>query len=218
MTPKPKGPNGDGDGPDGKPKGEGSDGDDTPSQKHGSIDASKDMAGAQDKADDFAHKGRSGGGGEGTPKPPETPGQSVHTRPSGQPDPNATPGGTPTKLEGSAEARENLRIENDSATTLARAGYKIDQNTGDVGANGRSKPDYKMEGQLWDCYAPRDNRETIRRELRKKVKDQSPNIVINMEKSSWTVEDMKAVLPTVKGLKEVKIIDQNGNIIDAFPQ
>jgi hypothetical protein len=29
---------------------------------------------------------------------------------------------------------------------------------------------------------------------------------------------MKALLPTVKGLTEVKIIDKNGAIIDAFPQ
>lgn len=33
-----------------------------------------------------------------------------------------------------------------------------------------------------------------------------------------TVDEMKDLLPHVKGLEEVKIIDKDGNIIDAFPQ
>lgn len=228
MTGKPRTPSGHGKGGDGdgsgKPgdgsgkPGDGSDG--KPSQKHGDIDASTGVSPAQKAIRGKLEDGQAGKGEDGKPGETTTPSQSTaHTQPSGQPDPNAKAGGTPSDTtSGSLENRQNLRIENDSATILARAGYKIDQNTGDVGVNGRSKPDYKMEGQLWDHYAPHDNRETIRRELRKKVKEQTPNIVINMERSNMSLDDMKALLPTVKGLQEVKIIDRNGNIIDAFPQ
>jgi hypothetical protein len=224
MTGKPRTPSGKpGDG-NGKPgDGNGTSGDGTdgkPSLKSGDVDASTGVGPAQQVIRSKFEEGQAGQGGDGKPGETTTPPQSTaHTRPSGQPDPNAQPGGTPSDTtSGSTENRQNLRIENDSATILARAGYKIDQNTGDVGVNGRSQPDYKMEGQLWDHYAPHDNRETIRRELRKKVKEQTPYIVINMERSTMSLDEMKALLPTVKGLTEVKIIDKNGNIIDAFPQ
>jgi hypothetical protein len=67
------------------------------------------------------------------------------TKPSRQPDPNAKPGGTPTDAStGSPKQREGHRIENDSAAILARAGYKISQNTGEKGVSGVSEPDYNM--------------------------------------------------------------------------
>lgn len=223
MTPRPRTPGGD-NGPngDGKP-GDGSSGDGTgdgrPSQQHGSIDASSSISNAQDATNDVADHGRPPGSGK--PGDPTTPTPSTTgTQPSGQPDPNATPGGTPSEEPGaSPKKQEGLRIENDSATILARAGYNIKQNTGEKGANGTSDPDYNMEGKLWDCYAPSsEKRDSVRGELRDKVKKQSGSIVINMERSPMSVDEMKALLPHVKGLEEAKIIDKNGNIIDAFPQ
>jgi hypothetical protein len=210
MTGKPRTPSG-------KP-GDGKPADGKPPLKSGDVDASAGVGPAQEVIRGKLEDGQAGGGGK-PGEPPTPPSSTAHTRPSGQPDSNARPGGTQTDTShGSVENRENLRIENDSATVLAKAGYRIDQNPPEVGVNGRSNPDYKMEGKLWDNYAPRDNRETIRRELRKKVKEQTPYIVINMERSSMSLADMKALLPTVKGLSEVKIIDKNGAIIDAFPQ
>ncbi|GAA4430000.1 hypothetical protein ACFQV2_15640 [Actinokineospora soli] len=211
MAPKPRKP-GDGNGQPG-------DGADRPSQQHGSINAGNGVDSALDATMDTAKLGEPGTG-QGKPPETTTPSQSGHTRPSEPPNPNAKPGGTPTNTEvGSPKQREGHRIENDSATILARAGYKISQNTGEKGRNGTSDPDYNMEGKLWDCYAPSsDKRENIRSELKDKAKKQSGSIVINMERSPMTVEEMKAILPHVKGLEEVKIIDKNGNIIDAFPQ
>ncbi|MEV6626653.1 hypothetical protein AB0M83_29290 [Amycolatopsis sp. NPDC051106] len=222
MTGKPRTPSGkpgDGKPGDGKPgDGTGKPADGKPPLKSGDVDASAGVGPAQEVIRAKLEDGQAGGGGK-PGEPPTPPSSTAHTRPSGQPDPNARPGGTPSDTShGSVENRENLRIENDSATVLAKAGYRIDQNPPEVGVNGRSNPDYKMEGKLWDNYAPRDNRETIRRELRKKVKEQTPYIVINMERSTMSLADMKALLPTVKGLTEVKIIDKNGAIIDAFPQ
>ncbi|TVT53284.1 hypothetical protein FNH05_12025 [Amycolatopsis rhizosphaerae] len=190
-----------------------------PSQKHGDIDAGAGISSAQRATFEAAQQGRPGGSDGRTP-PPNPPGRTGHTRPSGQPDPNSEPGGTPTDTSvGSPKQREGHRIENDSATILARAGYKISQNTGEKGVNGTSDPDYNMEGKLWDCYAPSsDKRDNVRSELRDKAKKQSGSIVINMARSPMTVEEMKAILPHVKGLEEVKIIDRNGTIIDAFPQ
>ena len=213
MTPKPRTPDGS------NPKGDGNSGDGKPSQSHGSIDASSSVSNAQDATSEVAQAGRPPGSGK--PGDPTTPTpSSSHTQPSGQPDPNATPGGTPSEEPGaSPKKQEGLRIENDSATILARAGYKISQNTGEKGANGTSDPDYNMEGKLWDCYAPSsEKRDNVRSELRDKVKKQSGSIVINMERSPMSVDEMKALLPHVRGLEEAKIIDKNGNIIDAFPQ
>lgn len=202
---------GGGDGPGGKPG--------KPSQRTGKVDASSDVGKAQDTTAEIAKLGRPGGEG-GKPGETTTPSRTGHTQPSNAPNPNAQPGGTPTNTEvGSPKQREGHRIENDSATILARAGYKISQNTGEKGRNGTSDPDYNMEGKLWDCYAPSSgNRENIRSELKDKAKKQSGSIVINLERSPMTVEEMKAILPHVKGLDEVKIIDKDGNIIDAFPQ
>jgi len=213
VTPKPRTPDGS------NPKGDGNSGDGKPSQSHGSIDASSSVSNAQDATSEVAQAGRPPGSGK--PGDPTTPTpSSSHTQPSGQPDPNATPGGTPSEEPGaSPKKQEGLRIENDSATILARAGYKISQNTGEKGANGTSDPDYNMEGKLWDCYAPSsEKRDNVRSELRDKVKKQSGSIVINMERSPMSVDEMKALLPHVRGLEEAKIIDKNGNIIDAFPQ
>jgi hypothetical protein len=223
VTPKPRTPGGNNDpNGDGTPgDGNSGDGNGRPSQSHGSIDASSSVSNAQDATAEVAQAGRPGGGGNqpGTPTTP-TPSTPTGTQPSGQPDPNATPGGTPTDTTlGSPKQQEGHRIENDSATILARAGYNIKQNTGEKGVNGTSDPDYNMEGKLWDCYAPNsDKRDNVRGELRDKVKKQSGSIVINMERSPMSVDEMKALLPHVKGLEEAKIIDKNGNIIDAFPQ
>lgn len=217
MTPRPRTP--DGHNPKG---GNGDSGDGKPSQSHGSIDASSSVSNAQDATVEIAEQGRPPGSGTaGKPGDPSTPTTSSgHTQPSGQPDPNATPGGTPTDTTmGSPKQQEGHRIENDTATILARAGYNIKQNTGEKGVNGTSDPDYNIEGKLWDCYAPSsDKRDNVRSELRDKVKKQSGSIVINMERSPMSVDEMKALLPHVKGLEEAKIIDRNGNIIDAFPQ
>ncbi|CAM3658125.1 hypothetical protein KIPE111705_19240 [Kibdelosporangium persicum] len=220
-------PGGGGDGPGKPPDGEGTGkpgdpGSDPPPQKSdsGAVDASAGLNSALGKTEDFADKGEPGAG-QGKPgETPTTPSSMAHTRPSGQPDPNATPGGTPTDTStGHRLQREGHQIENDSAVILARAGYKISQNTGEKGNSDRSDPDYNMEGKLWDCYAPRsDKRDSVRSELREKVKEQSGSIVINMARSPMTIEEIKALLPHVKGLEEVKIIDKNGTIIDAFPQ
>jgi hypothetical protein len=115
---------------------------------------------------------------------------------------------------GSPKQREGHRIENHSAAILARAGYKISQNTRENGVSGVSEPDYNMEGKLWECYAPSsDKRDNVRGELRDKVKKQSGCIIINMKRSPMMVEELKATLPHVRGLEEAKIIDRN-----AFPQ
>lgn len=235
MTPKPKNPGGshngggndNGGGADHNGKPPGGDGDgkpaDPPSKKSesGSVDASAGLTSAMDKTGEFAAKGEPGAGHGKKPGDPPTPPSSLaHTKPSGQPDPNAKPGGTPTDTSsGSLEKREGLRIENESAVLLAKAGYKIDQNTGEKGKNGTSDPDYNMEGKLWDCYAPMSGkRDQVRSELRDKVKKQSGSIVINMERSPMTLDEMKALLPHVRGLEEAKIITKDGTIIDAFPQ
>jgi hypothetical protein len=219
MPGKPR--TGGGDGNTGKP-GDGTSGDRRPSQTHGNIDASKSVSSAHEAISQAAHAGRPGSGDQTTStNPTTTPStSSIHTQPSGTPDPNAVPGGTPANTAiGTALQREGHRIENDSATILARAGYKINQNTGAKGKNGLSEPDYEIEGKLWDHYAPRtDNEGSIRTELRDKVKTQTGTIVINMERSPMTVEQMQAIFPKVNGLEQVKIIDKAGNIIDAYPR
>jgi hypothetical protein len=74
------------------------------------------------------------------------------THPSRVPDPAAEPTGNPTFIN-EKEAPENklaLQRENESARTLARTGYAIEQNPT---VPGDKNPDYRIEGKIFDNLA-----------------------------------------------------------------
>jgi hypothetical protein len=146
---------------------------------------------------------------------------SGHTQPSRMPDPNAAPGGRPTNIPRGAdpETARSLERENESATTLQRAGYDAYQNP-DPLPNGK-KPDYRIEGEIFDNYAPRTgNARNIASEMAEKVKsEQTERVVLNLTDSPVDLEAMRAQLHDwpVNGLREVIAIDKQGNILHLYP-
>lgn len=76
--------------------------------------------------------------------------------------------GPPAKPGKNDRAPENLRAlsrENESATALADAGYGVQQNPPVPGghARGIKRPDYRINGHLFDNYAPGGTKDTARK-------------------------------------------------------
>lgn len=145
---------------------------------------------------------------------------SGHTEPARAPDPNAKPGGHPTKIPERADptTRRGLERENESADILARAGYDVEQNPGEM-PNG-TKPDYRINGKIFDNYAPSaDAPRSIATAIEKKVGRQADHIVVNLGDSPVTAEALSEQLKTwpIQGLKEVIAVDRNGTIVHLFP-
>jgi hypothetical protein len=142
------------------------------------------------------------------------------TRPSGTPDPNATPSGRPTRIrpQEDADTQRSLQRENESANTLAQHGYDVEQNPT---VPGDKNPDYKIEGQVFDNYAPTTaNPRNIAGWIQTKVDEgQADRIVLNLTDSSVDPARLSAQLRDwpIPGLKEVKVIDRSGNVIDFYP-
>ena len=96
------------------------------------------------------------------------------------------------------------------------------QNTGDTG-DPLSKPDYLLEGRVFDCYSPGE-RTSVRNlwtATRQKIVDeQTQRVVINLQ--DWR-GDMSALRKQfadwpVENLKEVKAIMPNGDIAQIIPE
>ena len=146
---------------------------------------------------------------------------SGHTQPSRVPDPKANPGGHPTNIPKGADAGTTraLQRENESATTLARAGYDVEQNPETL-PNGRN-PDYRIDGKVFDNYSPSTgNARNIATEMLKKVeREQTDRVVLNLADSPVDLGAMRTQLHDwpVDGLKEVIAIDKLGNILHLYP-
>ncbi|MGW3046308.1 CdiA C-terminal domain-containing protein, partial [Kitasatospora sp. NPDC001159] len=157
-------------------------------------------------------EGNGGGGGGSSP--------SMETRPSGSPDPNATPGGRVTPIDKSADATtvRSITRENESAEILAKNGYKVEQNPK---VPGDKNPDYRVEGEIMDCYAPTtDKPRAISHKIQEKVDEgQADRIVLNMSDTPVDMDAMRKQLNDwpINGLKEVKVIDKAGNILHLYP-
>ncbi|HEX8825818.1 MAG TPA: hypothetical protein VF794_38260 [Archangium sp.] len=108
--------------------------------------------------------------------------------------------------------------ENESARLLAKNGYDVEQNPLRKG-NGKA-PDYKLNGEYADCYAPStDNPRNIRDTIASKVnKQQADRIVLNLEDSQVELEAlMKQLLESpIAALKEIIVI-KGGRIILFHP-
>lgn len=132
--------------------------------------------------------------------------------------PNAQPGGTRTKIEGSAEKQRSLERENESADIMAKAGYDVEQNPT---VPGPKEPDYRIEGQVFDNYAPKTgNPKAIAAKIHEKVSGgQADRIVLNLSDSpvgAGALSDRLQRWP-IRGLKEVVVIDGDGNIVHLYP-
>jgi hypothetical protein len=88
-----------------------------------------------------------------------------------------------------------------------------------VNAYGK-KPDYRIEGKYFDCYAPStDNLTTIRKHLSGKVKEhQADRIILNLDDCPRSMPEIRSILERrpIAGLNEILVI-QNGNIVQFYP-
>jgi len=144
-----------------------------------------------------------------------------HTEPARAPDPNAKPGGRPTNISKNddAETVRSLGRENESATTLAKAGYDVEQNPATL-ANGK-RPDYRVNGEVFDNYAPITGKaRNISDGIAEKIEEQqTERVVLNLKDSPVGLDAMRAQLHDwpIEGLKEVIAIDKLGNILHLYP-
>jgi uncharacterized protein YukE len=140
------------------------------------------------------------------------------TNPSGRPDPGRKPGGRRTNAHPTKKKDLPLRRENESADTLAREGYDVEQNPPPK-PNGKN-PDYKIEGEYFDNYAPSSNDlDNIRDQISKKVKgDQADRIVLNLDDCPRSIEDIRGILERkpVGDLKEILVV-RDGKVIPFYP-
>jgi hypothetical protein len=180
----------------------------------GMADIVQDAAGP-DRVD-MTFDGNGGGGGDW-----DTADEYPGTKPSRQPDPAAKPRGNPESISKNDDA-ETIRAkgrEVHSAETLAKQGYDVEQSPGKL-PNGRN-PDFRIEGQVFDNYAPTaDNPRSIWRGVEKKVnKGQTDRVVLNLGDSDVDMGALRAQFHDwpVNGLNEVMVIDRAGNIVHLYP-
>jgi hypothetical protein len=158
-----------------------------------------------------------GGAAAGGGKPGVTPVPRGFTRPAFPPDPNRLPRGTPKKVHPTRVDDKPLRRENESAIVLARAGYDIEQDPPPMPSGKR--PDYRVHGEYWDCYAPGDaTLSTIRRELSGKVRGGTPRVVLNLDDYPGHADQIKPILRDrgIHGLKEVLVV-RRGTVTPFYP-
>jgi hypothetical protein len=142
------------------------------------------------------------------------------TTPTKTPDEKAIPRGSKTKVNqaNDKETARSLVRENESAVILAQKGYDIEQNPMIIGTT--KKPDYLIENNIFDCYAPSgNNARNILSNIRFKItNDQSYRIVLNLDDSDISITTIKAELQKypITGLEEIIII-QNNNVLQFYP-
>jgi hypothetical protein len=130
--------------------------------------------------------------------------------------------GHPTRPGPNDRKPENisaLQRENESARTLADNGYHVEQNPLPK-PNGK-KPDYRINGEYYDCYAPNSSsvRNIATNVAKEKVRrDQADRIILNLDDTSVEIEAIKKQLVDwpISGLKEVIAI-KNGSVVPVLP-
>lgn len=147
--------------------------------------------------------------------------ESPQTHPTAQPDPTVEPAGPPARIRDHDDdaTKRSLQRENESAQTLAKAGYQVEQNPK---IPGDKNPDYRIEGRIFDNYAPGETTKprNIASEIQKKVdRGQTDRVILNLTDSLVDLDAMRAQLHDwpIAGLKEIIVIDKAGNVLHFYP-
>ena len=118
--------------------------------------------------------------------------------------------GEKTKIppRANAQVQRQLERENETAELLAQSGYDVEQNPPPL-PNGK-KPDYIINGEVFDCYTPSSsNPNQIRKGISRKVrKEQASRIVLNLDESGVSLEDLEQTLTNnkINDLKEMILV------------
>jgi uncharacterized protein YukE len=140
------------------------------------------------------------------------------TNPSGKPDPGRKPHGKRTEARPNKKQDRALRRENESADALAQQGYDVEQNPPPK-PNGK-EPDYRIEGEYFDNYAPETNNlDNMRTKLSKKVADdQAARLVLNLDDTSRSAAEVADMLrrKPIAGLEQMLVV-KDGKVSTLFP-
>jgi len=189
---------------------------------------------AEETVDEFAQAGRAGRGGSPTSGPGVRAAQTndLVTHMTGEP--GGTPEGHPTRIKPGDDAptSRSIAMENSGAAILADQGWHVKQNptpdevaqarqqTGDTG-DPQKNPDYLVEGRVFDCYSPTNPTKPARgiwAEVEEKVieKQQTQRVVVNLEDWRGDLSTLRRQFGDwpIPGLKEVKVITPEGDIIE----
>ncbi|WP_306839762.1 hypothetical protein [Catenuloplanes nepalensis] len=124
-------------------------------------------------------------------------------------------------------------MENEQADAYADRGYRTHQNPtqqeiaqaaqehGDTVRPGK-KPDYLIEGKVFDAYSPTENRSerNIASAVEKKIDaEQTQRVALNLTRWNGSVEALRDQFShwPIANLKEVKGLTGNGDIIQIYP-
>ncbi|WP_387490649.1 hypothetical protein [Photorhabdus sp. RM96S] len=124
--------------------------------------------------------------------------------------------GYPAKISPNASTEQirSLTRENESAKILAQNGYHVEQNPKVIGDK---NPDYKINGEIFDNYAPSSSSvRNIWSEVKGKVDEgQTKNVVINISDTKVTLNDLKNQFSKypINGLDKIIVIDKLGKPI-----
>lgn len=141
------------------------------------------------------------------------------TNPSREPNIDNKPEGKRTEIldQMDIETKTSLMRENEGADILAQKGFKVEQNP--VVSGTSRKPDFKIEGEIFDCYSPFNKNKSVRgiwNEMVDKVvtKKQTERIFLNLKYWEGNIADLQQQLSSypIEGLKEVMILDKANNI------
>lgn len=139
-----------------------------------------------------------------TPIPDEAGPNIVEARP-GEP--------TPISPNDDEATQRSIRRENESAEVLAANGYNVVQNPT---VPGPKRPDYLINGQVYDHYAPStDNVRRIWERVKEKVDEgQASNVVIGLHDSAASEEALRRQFADwpIHGLERVLIVRPDGTI------
>ncbi|MCL2776488.1 MAG: hypothetical protein FWD73_00690, partial [Polyangiaceae bacterium] len=152
--------------------------------------------------------------------PAAGPSKADVVKPSRSPDPNAVPRGPRAKFNprDDAEKIRGITRENEAADVLAKNGYDVEQSPK---VPGDKKPDYRIEGEIFDCHSPKaeTNTRSVYTHIKKKVDEsQAKRVVLNLDDWGGNMRDLKKNLIDypINGLKEVKVV-KGGAVVDLYP-
>ncbi|MCO1581192.1 hypothetical protein M8C13_36125 [Crossiella sp. SN42] len=147
---------------------------------------------------------------------------SPHTEPEHEPSPDREPSGNPTvsRPGDDEETKRGHLRENEGARTLAKAGYDIMQNP-PAKPNGKN-PDYFIQGEYWDAYAPGPTKTPrgVASVISDKIEDeQAYRHVINLADSTVNLDELRGQFQNypIDKLEEIIVIDRDGTVIPFYP-
>ncbi|MEG3847167.1 hypothetical protein QT971_31645, partial [Microcoleus sp. herbarium19] len=158
------------------------------------------------------------GNSDGSPSVPNP----DRTRPSLNPDPKRQPSGSKSPLPANpsaanADRTRSITRENESAEILSKAGYNVEQNPI---VSGSRNPDYKIEGRIFDCYAPTTSspNKIIATLKQKVVNGQSDRFILNLDDTQVSLSDIQAHLNQypAPNIREITVV-RGGTILQFLP-